>query len=592
MLLSALCLTLASQTGATAQKPATDDASAARTAWLREHAVGLKTVEAGNGFDDLAPLKSMIGDARVVGLGEGTHGTREHFQMKHRLFEFLASEMGFTLFSIEANLPEAYALDTYVLGGEGDVDALIGGMYFWTWNTEEVRALVEWMRAFNAREKAAGSEKRVHFTGFDMQTGTVALQNTIDFLEIYDPEFLEEVRPKLDELATYSPHGAGGNGFGCATGRFPVDAARGKKIRFTGSIKTEGVDAWAGLWWRVDGPTQRFDNMQDRGPRGTLDWQPVELELEVPADAQAIFFGLVMPGEGKAWFDSLAIEVDGKSWADAAFDLDFEAAEPKGLVAADPSGGAGSRDYVAAIDATVAKSGRSSFRLERLPSKGLQAGGRGAARALDRRAHGGRARELRARRRRRAAPTSRSRTRAWSTSGRSSRPIRAAASRRATARWPRTPRGSSGAILARRSCSGRTTGTCATRSRSWARTCGARSGRTTSTSRSAPRTASTTRWPPTAGTSACTRCADPVEGSFESILESDGRPLLLVDLRTAKAGDAGSGWLTESRPFAGIIGALEMPAPYEPAKLQGFFDLLIYTRDTTAARQLASKPRR
>jgi hypothetical protein len=72
--------------------------------WLRQHAVPLQTVEAGHGFTDLQPLGQMVGNARIVELGEATHGTREFFQLKHRLVEFLASQKGFTIFSIEANM--------------------------------------------------------------------------------------------------------------------------------------------------------------------------------------------------------------------------------------------------------------------------------------------------------------------------------------------------------------------------------------------------------------------------------------------------------------------------------------------------------
>ncbi len=114
--------------------------------WVKDNAIPFKTVEAGNGFVDLQPLKELIGDARLVSLGESTHGSREIFQMKHRLVEFLASEMDFTIFSIEANMPESYRVNDYVLGGEGDPQELIGGMYFWTWNTEEVLEMVRWMR--------------------------------------------------------------------------------------------------------------------------------------------------------------------------------------------------------------------------------------------------------------------------------------------------------------------------------------------------------------------------------------------------------------------------------------------------------------
>lgn len=132
--------------------------------WLKENCIKIKTVQAENGFEDLQPLKKMIGNARIVGLGENTHGTSEIFKMKHRLVEFLYKEMGFTVFSIEANMPEAYKLNDYVQNGIGNSKSLLKGMYFWTWNTQEVLEMIEWMRKINSTEKA-----KIQFTGFDMQ---------------------------------------------------------------------------------------------------------------------------------------------------------------------------------------------------------------------------------------------------------------------------------------------------------------------------------------------------------------------------------------------------------------------------------------
>ena len=98
--------------------------------WVRKHAVPFTTVEPGNGFTDLMPLKKSIGTTRIVALGEQTHGTHEFFKMKHRLLEFLVSELGYSVFAIEANMPEAYRLNDYVLTGKGDPAALLKGMYF------------------------------------------------------------------------------------------------------------------------------------------------------------------------------------------------------------------------------------------------------------------------------------------------------------------------------------------------------------------------------------------------------------------------------------------------------------------------------
>ena len=66
--------------------------------WIRRNAIPLKTVEAGNGFDDITPLEHIVGDARVVALGEATHGTREFFQLKHRIIEFSRDPDGLQYF--------------------------------------------------------------------------------------------------------------------------------------------------------------------------------------------------------------------------------------------------------------------------------------------------------------------------------------------------------------------------------------------------------------------------------------------------------------------------------------------------------------
>lgn len=205
-----------------------------------------------------------------MSLGEATHGTREIFQMKHRLTEFLASELGFTIFAIEANMPEAYRVNDYVLHGKGDPRALLNAMYFWTWNTEEVLAMIGWMRQFNASGKG-----RVESTGFDMQTETVAMEIVQKFLGNADPEYAKRVRATYEEARALRPVQAAG-AFGVATGTFPVRAAAGKKIKFSGTIKTLDLSGgYAGLWWRADGPkgVLAFDNMQGHGPAGTTEWQ-------------------------------------------------------------------------------------------------------------------------------------------------------------------------------------------------------------------------------------------------------------------------------------------------------------------------------
>ena len=172
-------------------------AEAARS-WLATNAIRLETVEAGHGFADLQPLKPIIGPARIVALGEATHGTREFFQLKHRMLEFLVTEMGFNLFAIEATMPESFDINDYVLTGQGDPGKALAGVYFWTWDTEEVRTMIEWMRSYNADPRHT---RKVKFYGFDMQFAPRAAKVTLAYLRKVDPPQAEMAEKALTILA-------------------------------------------------------------------------------------------------------------------------------------------------------------------------------------------------------------------------------------------------------------------------------------------------------------------------------------------------------------------------------------------------------
>ncbi len=153
--------------------------------WLAANAFPFTTLDAGANDAELAPLQKLIGNARIVGLGEGTHGSSEFFRMKSRIISYLARNMGFTVFAIEASLPEAYVMNNYILNGVGDPKTLLAGLYFWTWNTQEVLDMVQWMREFNA-----SGQGRIEFLGFDMQYAAVAMNNVAAFLAAADPASL------------------------------------------------------------------------------------------------------------------------------------------------------------------------------------------------------------------------------------------------------------------------------------------------------------------------------------------------------------------------------------------------------------------
>jgi erythromycin esterase len=145
--------------------------------WLKDHCIPIKTTKAENGFLDLEYLKQSLKDVKIVALGENTHGTSEIFEMKHRLLEFLSTEMGFDIFAIESNMPEAYLINDYVLKGEGDPKTLLS-YNTPAWNTQEVLNMLKWMRNFNKSLENSS----LQFTGFDMQSFYGSLRYLTDYV--------------------------------------------------------------------------------------------------------------------------------------------------------------------------------------------------------------------------------------------------------------------------------------------------------------------------------------------------------------------------------------------------------------------------
>lgn len=105
-------------------------------------------------------------------------------------------------------------------------------------------------------------------------------------------------------------------GFGTLTQAFKADKYKGKRVRMTAHVKTKDVTGiGAGLWMRVDGKEKTslaFDNMIDRPVKGTNDWKKYEVVLDIPDDADGVFFGFLVAGPGQGWVDGITFEAVGK----------------------------------------------------------------------------------------------------------------------------------------------------------------------------------------------------------------------------------------------------------------------------------------
>jgi len=152
--------------------------------WLKQNVKPFETADPNYTHNDLIFLKDMVGNARIVSLGEATHGTREFFLMKHRILRFLVEEMDFTTFALEASWPESNLVNDYVQSGRGDPAKLLAGLHFWTWNTQEVLDMILWMKGYNENPD---HRQKVSFFGFDMQYPAMTMDNVITYLQNIDP---------------------------------------------------------------------------------------------------------------------------------------------------------------------------------------------------------------------------------------------------------------------------------------------------------------------------------------------------------------------------------------------------------------------
>ncbi|WP_345989363.1 erythromycin esterase family protein [Chryseobacterium sp. Chry.R1] len=125
--------------------------------------------------EDLKILDKFIGNSKIVGLGESTHGSSEVYKMKYRISEYLIKNLNYNIFSLEANMPESYVMNNYINKNTDSPKDVLRGMYFWLWQTQETLDFVEWLKLHNEN-----MNNKVLFDGFDMQYYLGALQQITD----------------------------------------------------------------------------------------------------------------------------------------------------------------------------------------------------------------------------------------------------------------------------------------------------------------------------------------------------------------------------------------------------------------------------
>jgi len=151
---------------------------------------------------DLGPLLRRIGRARLVLIGEATHGTSEFYRMREKITRALISEKEFRFVAIEGDWPDVARIDHYVRHFEFPTSEWTAFARFptWMWRNDEVRAFVDWLRAHNADEEPG---RRAAFHGLDLYSLHNSIRSVLDYLDDVDPAAARVARERYGCLTPW-----------------------------------------------------------------------------------------------------------------------------------------------------------------------------------------------------------------------------------------------------------------------------------------------------------------------------------------------------------------------------------------------------
>jgi protein-L-isoaspartate(D-aspartate) O-methyltransferase len=151
---------------------------------------------------DLAPLLGRIGDARLVLLGEASHGTSEFYRMRARITQALIEEKGFDFVAVEADWPDAAEIDAYVRHHPGGRPHRKPFQRFprWMWANTDVVEFVHWLRRFNEQASQRGRGHMAGFHGIDLYSMHASADAVLRYLDDVDPEAASVARVRYECL--------------------------------------------------------------------------------------------------------------------------------------------------------------------------------------------------------------------------------------------------------------------------------------------------------------------------------------------------------------------------------------------------------
>lgn len=189
---------------------------AALAALLRRHAEPLPALD----DPEFAAAFDRFGDARVVLVGEASHGSSEFYRARAAISRRLIERHGFSIVAVEGDWPDAAAVDAWARGRtlHDWRQTAFRRFPLWMWRNREVDGFVRWLRDFNQ-----GAERPVEFRGLDVYSLGASLEAVLQYLDGVDPDAAQRARQR----------------YGCLTPWQDEPAAYGQRVTLAGKPSCE-----------------------------------------------------------------------------------------------------------------------------------------------------------------------------------------------------------------------------------------------------------------------------------------------------------------------------------------------------------------
>jgi erythromycin esterase-like protein len=233
------------------------------------------------GYD---PLLEMVGNARIVLLGEASHGTHEFYRERARITTRLIRELGFSFVAIEGDWPEAYRVNQFVRGGPGTArDALKVFDVYPTWMWGNLDTLPD------------GSRK-VGFYGLDLYSLFRSMSSVVEYLEGVDPEAAREAR---ERYACFEPFGGNKDLYAYHTGLGLTESCEAEAVAMLREMRRKREEYleispddsyfYAEMAATVARDGERYYRAMYRG--GDMTWNLRDMHMQNTLDALLQHFG-------------------------------------------------------------------------------------------------------------------------------------------------------------------------------------------------------------------------------------------------------------------------------------------------------------